>query len=137
MGKVIEFKSSWFIVYYKIHFPVLLQPSHCVNSVQIYSYFWSVSVKSRCVILRCIQNHVRYLRWNFCKNSQRLLTVHYIFKTLYFRYLRGLWIRLRHLWHKFIACTFNQVKKGTHTNKHFTFFLRRFFKWTLCICWFK
>ena len=58
----------------------------------------------------------------FCKNSQRLLTVHYIFKTLHFRYLRGLWIRLRHLWHKFIACTFNQVKK-----EHIPINILRFF----------
>ena len=47
----------------------------------------------------------------FCENVQRLLTVNYCRKTLHFRYLRGLSIRLCHLRHKFSTCILNQVKR--------------------------
>ena len=63
--------------------------------------------------------------WNeaFCENSWRLSNVNNFRKTLHFRYLRGLWIRLCRLWHKYSICIFETSEKGTHTNKRFTFLL--------------
>ena len=48
---------------------------------------------------RRIQNPVKHLRWSIL--WKRLLVVNCFCKRLYFRYLRGFWIRLCHLWHKF------------------------------------
>ena len=48
-------------------------------------------VKCRCVIHRHIQNPVKH-------QKERLLAVNYFRKILHFRYLRGLWICLWHLW---------------------------------------
>ena len=47
----------------------------------------------------------------FCEISLRLLAVNYYRKPLHFRYLRKLWIRICHLWHKFNICILNQVKR--------------------------
>ena len=56
-------------------------------------------------------------------------------QTLHFRYLRGLWKHLCHLWHKFSICICNQ-RKGEHMPINIWGF-KVFFRWRLCICWIK
>ena len=84
---------------------------------------------------RRIENPVKQLRWGIL--WKRLLVVNYFCKRLYFRYLRGFWIRLCHLWHKFSICKLNQVKREHIPNKRMKFFPKGLFSWKLCIYWVK
>ena len=60
----------------------------------------------------------------FCENSSRLSAVYFFRKTFHFEYLRWLWIRLRHQWHKFSNCILNQVKREHIPIKVWLFCLR-------------
>ena len=73
---------------------------------------WHTFFKSQCVIQRRIQNPIKHLRWSVFRKELTSLSRNYFRKTLHFRYLRGLWIRLCHLWHKFSICMLNQMKRG-------------------------
>ena len=54
-------------------------------------------ISSQCVIQRHIQNSSKHLRWSVLWKQLATLTINCFRKTLYFRYFRGLWIRLCHL----------------------------------------
>ena len=80
-------------------FNLELLANHENNSFSQYHIF----TKSWCVIQRHTQNPVKRLGWSVLRKQFR--------KTLHFKYLRELWIRLWYMWHKFSICVLTQMKR--------------------------
>ena len=93
------------------------------NSVQNCFSFPLSRISGRNIKILGFHNNTHLLDLSSLHVSFRTLpNMPYFRKTLHFRYLRGLWIHLCHIWHKFSIYIMNQV-----TTEHIPINLCRFF----------